>query len=132
MEGFCPRCFKYFDKPGALKSHQRADVPCCIKTPVSDGFIAEEQHKQLHARAKPYDSEEAKWEETGCTQSKLTITLVFRSEASIIRRLYMHQLPKWIVRAPARSDDWSVHLQTLSHPSSVNAVAFSPDGWLVL
>ncbi|KAK4149159.1 hypothetical protein C8A00DRAFT_47166 [Chaetomidium leptoderma] len=58
--------------------------------------------------------------------------LVFSPEASIIRRLYMHQLPKWIVRAPALSEDWSVHLQTLSHPSGVHAVAFSPDGWLIV
>ncbi|KAK4034598.1 WD40-repeat-containing domain protein, partial [Parachaetomium inaequale] len=54
-------------------------------------------------------------------------------EASIIRRMYMHQLPKWIVRAPALSEDWSVHLQTLQgHSSSVKAVAFSPDGRLIV
>ncbi len=38
--------------------------------------------------------------------------LVFSPEASIIRRLYMHQLPKWVVRAPALSEDWSVLLQS--------------------
>ncbi|KAK3943402.1 WD40 repeat-like protein [Diplogelasinospora grovesii] len=58
--------------------------------------------------------------------------LVFSPEASIIRRLYIHQLPKWIVRAPALWDDWSVHLQTLSHPSMVRAIAFSPDGRLIV
>ncbi|KAK4097985.1 hypothetical protein N658DRAFT_432935, partial [Parathielavia hyrcaniae] len=58
--------------------------------------------------------------------------LVFSPEASIIRQLYIHQLPKWIVRAPALSEDWSVHLQTLSHPSAVSAVAFSPDGRLIV
>ncbi|KAK4103867.1 hypothetical protein N658DRAFT_465551, partial [Parathielavia hyrcaniae] len=58
--------------------------------------------------------------------------LVFSPEASIIRRLYMHQLPKWIVRAPALSEDWSVHLQTLSHSDWVSAVAFSPDGRLIV
>lgn len=58
--------------------------------------------------------------------------LVFSPEASIIRRLYMHQLSKWIVHAPALSEDWSVHLQTLSHPSAVNATAFSPDGCLIV
>jgi len=58
--------------------------------------------------------------------------LVFSPEASIIRRLYMRHLPEWIIRAPALSEDWSVHLQTLSHPSSVNAVAFSPDGQLIV
>ncbi len=44
----------------------------------------------------------------------------------------MHQLPKWIVCAPALSEDWSVHLQTLRHPSTVSAVAFSPDGRLIV
>jgi WD40 repeat protein len=58
--------------------------------------------------------------------------LVFSPEASIIRRLYMHQLPKWIVRAPALSEDWSMYLQTLSHPSPVNAVALSPNGRLIV
>ena len=58
--------------------------------------------------------------------------LVFSPEASIIRRLYMHQLPKWITCAPALSQDWSMYLQTLSHPSTVNAVAFSPDGRLIV
>ncbi|KAK4113091.1 hypothetical protein N656DRAFT_642095 [Canariomyces notabilis] len=58
--------------------------------------------------------------------------LVFSPEASIIRRLYIHQHPKWIVRAPVLSEDWSVHLQTLSHSSAVWAVAFSPDGRLTV
>ncbi len=35
--------------------------------------------------------------------------LVFSPEASIIRRLYMHQLPKWITCAQALPEDWSVH-----------------------
>ena len=59
-------------------------------------------------------------------------TLVFSPEASIIRRLYMRHLPEWIVRAPALSEDWTVHLQTLRHPSAVHAVAFSPDGRLIV
>ena len=37
--------------------------------------------------------------------------LVFSPEASIIRRLYMQHLPEWIVRAPALSEGWGVHLQ---------------------
>ncbi|KAG7284866.1 hypothetical protein NEMBOFW57_009481 [Staphylotrichum longicolle] len=53
-------------------------------------------------------------------------------EASIIRRLYMRQLPEWIIRAPALSEDWSVHLQTLSHLTAVHAVAVSSDGRLIV
>ncbi|KAK4235981.1 WD40-repeat-containing domain protein, partial [Achaetomium macrosporum] len=60
--------------------------------------------------------------------------LVFSPEASIIRRLYIHQLPKWILRAPALSEDWGAHLKTLSHPSSVEAVAVavSPNSRLIV
>ncbi len=63
LKSFCPRCYEQFDEPEALKNHQRADVPCRVKAPVSEGIITEEQHKQLHTRAKPHCSEEAKWEE---------------------------------------------------------------------
>jgi WD40 repeat protein len=58
--------------------------------------------------------------------------LVFSPEASIIRRLYKRHLPEWIVRAPALSEDWGLHFQTLSHSYSVNAVAFSPDSQLIV
>lgn len=58
--------------------------------------------------------------------------LVFSPEASIIRQLYMGELPQWIVRAPALSEDWSVHLQTLGHPSVVRAVAVSHDGRFIV
>ncbi len=52
--------------------------------------------------------------------------LTFSPEASTIQRLFVQQLPKGIVRLPVLSDDWSVHLQTLGHPTAVTAVAFSP------
>ena len=58
--------------------------------------------------------------------------LIFSPEASIIRRLFIQQLPTWIVRVPVFADDWSVHLQTLSHPTAVNTVTFSPDSRLIL
>jgi WD40 repeat protein len=58
--------------------------------------------------------------------------LTFSPETSIIRRLFVQQLPKWIVRIPVLSDDWSVHLQRLSHPTAVKTVAFSSDGRLIL
>ena len=63
LKNFCPRCFDHFDEPEALKSHQRADIPCKVKAPVSDGIITEEQDKQLHQRAKSNCTEEEKWDE---------------------------------------------------------------------
>ena len=63
LKNFCPRCFEHFDESEALKRHQRADVPCRVKAPVSDGVITEEQYTQLHQRAKAHSTEEDKWEE---------------------------------------------------------------------
>ncbi len=63
LKNFCPRCFEHFDEPEALKSHQRADIPCKVNAPVSDGIITEEQDKQLHQRAKSNCTEEEKWDE---------------------------------------------------------------------
>jgi WD40 repeat protein len=57
--------------------------------------------------------------------------ILFSPETSITRRLYSHQVPKWILRRPTLSKNWSPYLQILSHLYSVNAVAFSPDGKLV-
>jgi hypothetical protein len=61
-KSFCPRCFEHFDKAEALKSHQRADVPCKLRERAPDA-ITEEQEKLLRARAKSHCSEEMKWEE---------------------------------------------------------------------
>ncbi len=36
------------------------------------------------------------------------------------------------MRAQALSEDWSVHLQTISHPSWVNVIAVSPNGQLIV
>ena len=58
--------------------------------------------------------------------------LVFSPEASIIRRVYIRHLPEWIIHVRALSEDWSVYLQTLSYPTAVHAVAFSPDGRLIV
>ncbi|KAL5327994.1 hypothetical protein ACEPPN_005700 [Leptodophora sp. 'Broadleaf-Isolate-01'] len=43
----------------------------------------------------------------------------------------MLAVPKWILRRPATSENWSPYLQILSHSSGVWTVAFSPDGKLV-
>ncbi|KAH8598490.1 WD40-repeat-containing domain protein [Bisporella sp. PMI_857] len=56
---------------------------------------------------------------------------LFSPKTSITRTLYSHQVPKWILRRPTISENWSPYLQTLSHSDSVRAVAFSPDGKLV-
>ena len=63
LKNFCPRCFEHFDELETLKSHQRADLPCRVKEPVSDGIITEEQDKQLHQRAKSHCTDEDRWDE---------------------------------------------------------------------
>lgn len=62
LKNLCARCFEHFDKPEALKAHQRAKVPCELKQQSPD-TITDEQEKQLRARAKPNWSEETKWQE---------------------------------------------------------------------
>ena len=57
--------------------------------------------------------------------------LVFSPEKSITRVHYSHLAPKWILHRPSISENWSPHLQILSHSSYITAVAFSPDGKLV-
>jgi WD40 repeat protein len=57
--------------------------------------------------------------------------LVFSPEKSITRAHYSHLAPKWILHRPSISENWSPHLQILSHSSYITAVAFSPDGKLV-
>ncbi|KAK4151984.1 hypothetical protein C8A00DRAFT_44896 [Chaetomidium leptoderma] len=60
LKSLCPRCFEHFDKPEALKSHQRADVPCKLREMALDA-ITEEQEKTLRLRAKSNCSDEDKW-----------------------------------------------------------------------
>ncbi|KAL2264225.1 hypothetical protein VTK26DRAFT_57 [Humicola hyalothermophila] len=62
LKNLCPRCFEHFDKPEALKSHQRAETPCRLKQMAIDA-ITEEQEIKLRKRAKAQCSEEEKWEE---------------------------------------------------------------------
>lgn len=59
---FCPRCFAHFDKPEALKDHQRAAVPCELKDQRPDA-VTEEQERRLRVRAKGHCSEEERWRE---------------------------------------------------------------------
>ena len=58
--------------------------------------------------------------------------LLFSPKLSILRKKFWGQAPSWISRAPCFQDNWASCLQILEgHSSSVNAVAFSPDGQLV-
>jgi len=59
-------------------------------------------------------------------------SLVFLPEMSIIREIFVDQIPNWIYRLPIVPKDWNSLLQTLEgHTHWVSAVAFSPDGTLV-
>lgn len=62
LKSCCPRCFERFDKPEALQSHQRAEVPCKLKQRGPDA-ITEDQEKLLRTRAKVNCSEDVKWKE---------------------------------------------------------------------
>jgi len=58
--------------------------------------------------------------------------LIFAPQASIIRKIFKDQTPKWIYRWPKVSAAWNSELQTLEgHGDWVSAVAFSPDGKLL-
>jgi len=64
--------------------------------------------------------------------SATTPTIVRAAEAQILPMFRTPLGKSWIVRAPAFSEDWTLHLRTLSHPSWVTAVAFSADGRLIV
>ena len=55
--------------------------------------------------------------------------LVFTPEKSIVRETFEKCIPTWMERKPRVQTYWSAVLQTLEgHSSSVDSVAFSPDG----
>ncbi|KAM0147375.1 hypothetical protein ACHAPG_010616 [Botrytis cinerea] len=55
--------------------------------------------------------------------------LVFAPQKSIIRTTFEKCIPPWIQKKPIVEPYWNAMLQTLEgHASSVNSVAFSPDG----
>ncbi|KAF2679909.1 WD domain protein [Lentithecium fluviatile CBS 122367] len=57
--------------------------------------------------------------------------LVFTPEASIIRRAFVDEIPRWIKMLSKREVDWDACRSVLEgHTSWVSAVAFSPDGQL--
>src|SRR6202021_2395618 len=55
--------------------------------------------------------------------------LVFAPEMSVVRGHFKNQIPHWIRGLPKVQRDWSPLEQALEgHSSSVQSVAFSPDG----
>jgi WD40 repeat protein len=58
--------------------------------------------------------------------------LVFAPETSVIRNMFIDEIPIWIHMLSNIEQDWSSCLQALEgHSDWVRAVAFSPDGQLV-
>ncbi|KAI8633878.1 putative WD-repeat protein [Xylariaceae sp. FL1651] len=57
--------------------------------------------------------------------------ILFSPENSIIRKLYLNQVPQWIISRPITFKNWGPCLQILAHSGSVNAVTFSPNGQLI-
>ena len=55
--------------------------------------------------------------------------LIFAPKASKTRKAFVNEMPGWIKALSKREDDWDACRSVLEgHTSSVNAVAFSPDG----
>ncbi|OCK98220.1 HET-domain-containing protein [Cenococcum geophilum 1.58] len=53
---------------------------------------------------------------------------LFSPTRSLVRRLFQHEEPEWIIIKPAMGDGWSACLQTLEgHSDYVSSVAFSHD-----
>jgi WD40 repeat protein len=58
--------------------------------------------------------------------------LVFTPRNSVVRRIFIEELPSWICRLPKVEETWSALQQTLEgHSNSVQSVTFSPDGRLL-
>ncbi|KAK5634345.1 hypothetical protein RRF57_010059 [Xylaria bambusicola] len=57
--------------------------------------------------------------------------LLFAPQKSMIRKMYIKQLPQWIVQQPEPLENWGIHLQTLNHSADVRNVSISLDGELV-
>ncbi|KAJ5816310.1 NACHT and WD40 domain protein [Penicillium robsamsonii] len=58
--------------------------------------------------------------------------LIFAPRKAIIRKEFKVQLPSWIYQLPQVQERWSAELQALQgHSSSVQSVAFSPNGQLL-
>ncbi|KAF3065674.1 hypothetical protein CFAM422_009546 [Trichoderma lentiforme] len=58
--------------------------------------------------------------------------LIFSPRTSLIRRIYQHQIPSWILSIPSLSESWNSRLRRLYYPDWVEVVAYSPDGKLLV
>jgi WD40 repeat protein len=57
---------------------------------------------------------------------------MFAPRYSVVRQMFIEELPSWIYRLPKTEEAWSAELQTLEgHSDVVDSVAFSPDGQLL-
>ncbi|KAF2685435.1 hypothetical protein K458DRAFT_239113, partial [Lentithecium fluviatile CBS 122367] len=61
-----------------------------------------------------------------------TSALIFTPEASVVRKAFVNEMPKWVKAFSKREDDWDACRSVLEgHTGWVRAIAFSPDGQLV-
>ncbi|KAE8155199.1 quinon protein alcohol dehydrogenase-like superfamily [Aspergillus avenaceus] len=59
--------------------------------------------------------------------------VIFSPATSFVRRHYLHQLYKWLIRPPRTEHGWSSPIMTLrGHEGMVNTVAISPDGGTIV
>lgn len=57
--------------------------------------------------------------------------LIFSPRTSLIRRIYQHQIPSWVLSIPSLSESWNPQLRQLHYRGSAEVVAYSPDGKLM-
>ncbi|OPB36260.1 hypothetical protein A0O28_0110360 [Trichoderma guizhouense] len=57
--------------------------------------------------------------------------LTFSPKTSLIRHIYQHQIPNWILSIPSLSESWNPQLRRLYHQVWVRVVAYSPNGQLI-
>ncbi|KAL6819959.1 hypothetical protein V8C40DRAFT_276463 [Trichoderma camerunense] len=57
--------------------------------------------------------------------------LIFSPRTSLIRRIYQHHIPSWILSIPSLSESWNPQLRQLYYPSWAQVIAYSSDGKFV-
>ncbi|KAK4064160.1 uncharacterized protein Triagg1_9139 [Trichoderma aggressivum f. europaeum] len=57
--------------------------------------------------------------------------LIFSPRTSLIRRIYQHHIPSWVLSVPSLSQSWNPQLRQLHYNDSAEVVAYSPDGQLM-
>ncbi|KAL6790916.1 hypothetical protein J3E68DRAFT_443164 [Trichoderma sp. SZMC 28012] len=51
---------------------------------------------------------------------------------SLIRRIYQHHIPSWVLSIPYLSESWKPRLRRLYHRAEFQVIAYSPDGKLMV